>query len=146
MNTLMTTEQVESFLAEQVQFYCVKHLSKSAFTIGDNAQLRVMLSHAAEDLVLTMYSWCAAGQVPSEPSTRTIRWPDGPWQAIRERFAPAWWLKRYPMRWREETVTTETRTYFVCPHVRVPSNNPLHIQFMATGTPQAMRIDREPRD
>lgn len=44
----------------------------------------------------------AAGEQP-EPRPRvqkTISYPANWWQAIRERWAPTWWLARHPVEWK----------------------------------------------
>ena len=38
------------------------------------------------------------------------RYPENWWQAFRERFFPAWWLKKYPVRYVERNINVY-RTY-----------------------------------
>lgn len=41
--------------------------------------------------------------MPLEPRPRvqkTISYPKNWWQAVRERFAPTWWLARHPVEWK----------------------------------------------
>jgi hypothetical protein len=74
-----------------------------------------------------------------EKERRTFAWPRDWWQAFRQRWMPAWWLKRWPVQMHvEEVVVSENVTEIhetrVCPHVRVPEDR-RHLCFVA-GIPE----------
>lgn len=64
--------------------------------------------------------------------------PDGWWQAVRERWAPQWWLRRWPVRQRRIVVKYVERHEHVrvCPHIGVQGHQ-LHVMFLLGRTPQA---------
>lgn len=61
----------------------------------------------------------------------TAQWPADWWQAVRERWAPAWWLKRHPVKYQR----IDRPVYNVCPHMNVPANQygptSRHVMFLA---------------
>jgi hypothetical protein len=60
---------------------------------------------------------------------RSVRYPATWWQAVRERFAPGWWLARYPVR--HTVCELEVTAYAaVCPHHNEPSPKP-HKEFLS---------------
>lgn len=131
--------QVEALIGEMVNFY-TRELMTNYPALAKNVQVEA-IRHMANSLVLTMTSWCWAGRVPSNESTRTIEWPDGVWQMFKERHLPEWFKRIWPVRYHTEEITITTNHYFVCPHL-VEDSRERHIQFMATGTKLAgkMRI------
>lgn len=61
----------------------------------------------------------------------TAKWPADWWQAVRERWAPAWWLKRHPVKYEQ----IDRPVYNICPHLNVPENRyaprSRHVMFLA---------------
>ena len=52
-----------------------------------------------------------------------VRHPDGWWQALRQRFAPRWWLKRYPVREVVHTVSPR----IIYPQLKIAMPEPAHV-------------------
>lgn len=67
------------------------------------------------------------------------RWPADWWQAVRERWFPAWWLLRWPVRYESVSIHEDVTTY-VCPHLDVKARDP-HIAFVCQ-TQQPFSGDR----
>jgi hypothetical protein len=75
---------------------------KMAFTA--NTALEVM--HDPEHLnALILY---LTKQIPTLPGKEVVKYPSSWWDAVKERFAPQWFLKRYPSTF----VTVVATTYF----------------------------------
>jgi len=51
-------------------------------------------------------------------SDHEFRAPDGWWQALRERWAPCWWLDRHPVQYRIERV--EAKVVLAKARARLP--------------------------
>ena len=138
MSDRVTMEQVEF---EKVYLYCQSRITEIMTDypgLSQNAKFD-MIRYEAEQLILTMKTWCATGRIPDYAETEIVEWPDGVWQAFKEKFMPKWFVRRYPVRHASKTIVTERNFYFVCPHIRVPDDR-THIKFMLTGTKQAERI------
>lgn len=80
------------------------------------------------ELVSDLYELCGdmswqlrlfmAGKEHSE------RVPADWWQHVKLRFAPKWWLVKYPVEYRKIVIT------HFCPHLHLPDNNSKHITFL----------------
>ena len=44
-----------------------------------------------------------------------ISYPEDWWQAVRERWLPKWWIKKYPVKYKEHYITPQT----IYPHFRI---------------------------
>jgi hypothetical protein len=66
--------------------------------------------------------------MPKERIDIEVKWPENWIEAFRERWFPAWLLRRKPIRYKSVSVH---RTLFekVCPHIRVPGHGQ-HVQWM----------------
>ena len=60
-----------------------------------NAEFKTFAGHCGDVLVgqLRTYVW------GMNEKRIAAKWPDGWWQAVKDRFAPAWFLRRWPVRW-----------------------------------------------
>jgi hypothetical protein len=62
------------------------------------------------------------------------QWPADWWQAVRERWLPAWWLRRWPVRY--EFLDINRPLYArVCPHVAIEHKN-THLEWLAKAEPK----------
>jgi hypothetical protein len=60
----------------------------------------VMVDQLLNEMVLEMHTSIATQKV----KTLEVKYPDGWWEAFRERWAPAWWIKRHPIRYKRATL------------------------------------------
>ena len=66
----------------------------------ENVEFRQRQSaHARERLVFEMDGFFAAKKLPD------LRYPDGWWEAVKERWFSGWLKKQYPVRWKKYEVT-----------------------------------------
>ena len=131
--------QFETFTAERLHVQAHTILSQYPM-LAENAELKMMqVNDSVDQLVLMMKSWMLAGRIPTNESSHTFSYPDGTWQMLKELHLPEWFKRKFPVRYKRETVTVTTNHYFVCPHLSVP-NQGRHVQFMATGTDMAARM------
>jgi hypothetical protein len=52
------------------------------------------------------------------------------WDHVKQKFAPLWFIKRYPIQYREIIVKTEINITKICPHIEVPNDERKHIEFI----------------
>jgi hypothetical protein len=87
----------------------------------------VMFEMIGEQLAARIVTHVLRGPVIQE--TRTpVCVPASWWEALKQEYAPAWFLRRWPVRVREIGVST-TAVYNTCPHIAVNRNAP-HINFL----------------
>jgi len=133
---------LESFEGIPVDLYVQSALADYK-GLAQTAHLKHHLSQAIDQMVLQLTAWCASGRIPSRSDSKTVAWPDGPWQAFKQKYMPHWFTQRFPVREVTRTFEVTTYHYFVCPHIDVPvdcRDRLIHIKFMATGSPLAERI------
>ena len=79
-------------------------------------------------------------------ATAAVDIPSDWWQAVRQRWAPSWWLKRWPVKLRTVSDTKrETKSETIarevlktCPHIRVPEQR-RHVEFLMMPEPGVFR-------
>lgn len=81
----------------------------------------------ARDIIITRFSGFFAG-LADETINIERRYPADWWQAFRERWFPAFWLRRWPVQYVEISIH-QPRFKAVCPHLRVNQQGP-HIEFL----------------
>ncbi len=59
------------------------------------------------------------------------RWPSDWWQAFRERWFPAWWLRRWPVQYK--TLQIDKQCWRVCPHLDMKADQSPHVEFLFRG-------------
>ena len=117
-------DRFETVVAEKVYLYTKQYFSRRTFnTIVSSMKLHSFCTDGGERLCLLLDAYILG--MPKERLQR--RWPADWWQALRERWFPKWWLRRYPVRYEEIDVQLFER---VCPHVNVPDHGS-HFLFLA---------------
>lgn len=129
-------EQVEF---DKINLYVQQAITKAGFPgLSENTKYRAFLQVNVDNMVMQLLSWCVAGRVPSNATTEYVEWPDGPWQAFKAKYAPKWFLARFPVKNAHKNIDKVTNHYFVCPHL-VTDQRETHVRFMMTARESANR-------
>jgi len=83
----------------------------------DNLQVAEYTDHVLDRLVYQMKTYVvSAGEETIECNEA---WPANWWEALKDRWFPAWALRRWPIVWKEHHLN---RTFHraICPHIDVP--------------------------
>jgi len=134
-DTPFRPQQVQRVTLEKCRIAVQKALPKHA--IGCELDIQVQEDFIIEALVFKLVATLTGKKHLLDQQTVTVSveiaadW----WQAVRQRWAPVWWLMRWPVKMR--TVSkSETWTRAVtkmCPHLAVPGNRP-HVEFLMDPT------------
>jgi len=92
--------------------YCVQAAVRQPETELFNGEIKTFMDHVTEDLIVRVNRYVATAHA----KTYEFKAPRDWWQAVKERFAPAWFLKRYPIAYRRETVDLNVEY----PDLRIP--------------------------
>lgn len=65
------------------------------------------------------------------------QWPQDWWEAVKDRWAPHWFLRRWPVKWKRISVHKNVKTR-MCPHLNVKTQGP-HVQFLQHGEPAGLK-------
>lgn len=119
---------IKQILLEKVKLSYQYRISGVAIaTLGVDAYADI----AADALVCFLQATLAGKRISDD--VVEAKYPDGWWQAVRERWAPAWWLRRWPVRYR--TIAVRGQVYRICPHMAVPegTGNHYHVKYLEEG-------------
>jgi hypothetical protein len=67
-----------------------------------------------------------------EPVYKTVSTPATAWDHVKQQYAPAWFKKRFPVRWEKHQFQIQGPT-FLCPHLNEyweRNGKEAHLQFM----------------
>ena len=92
-------------------------------------RLEVIRDHATQQLVMTLH---ASIYGKHHEDRHVIRYPATWWDAVKERFAPAWFRDRYPVCFTE--VTASLKELYPDLTLELPDKNPV-IKFAVTKQP-----------
>lgn len=104
----------------------VRQASSSALSAVRRAQQYHSSEHYGRHLVSTLHTTLVGNSF--DVDAVTVRWPADWRQAFKERWFPAWLLRRFPVKYAEKTV--RRRVTKVCPHLDVPQEDPAHIEYL----------------
>jgi hypothetical protein len=127
---------MEVFEAEKVSLYVQGVVGREYAGLGSTLKFQPIIRAQVDNMVMQILGWCVAGRVPSNTMTETIEYPDGPWQALWEAYAPEWCKRRWPTRMKQVHVSKLTNHYFMCPHLQV-NDRDTHVRFMMTAQKSA---------
>ena len=76
--------------------------------------------------------------MPRERLVIDRQWPADWWQATKERWFPAWWLRRWPVRY--EKIDLDVQMYSaICPHLSLDTQDK-HLRFLQLHAQEQNRI------
>jgi hypothetical protein len=97
---------VDTVALEVLRFAVQQAVTKVQLQRAEISVLEDFIGHGLRYQV----RWMMAGR-----KGQTVSYPADWWQAVRERFAPAWWLKRFPVR------RVTWRAWELLPDVKLPA-------------------------
>jgi hypothetical protein len=108
--------------------------------LGENAEIRIReLRYAVDQLAIYAVSWILDGHKVDRSEKDTIQFPVTPWDFWKQEHAPKWFLKRFPVKFKDTTVTTAIHKHFVCPHINMKDDRFPHIAWMYENSGQKER-------
>ncbi len=99
--------------------------------LRNHMEVACRLEDAGHRLVLNMQSYVLGKRERTIDVER--QWPKDWWEAIKLRFAPQWFLKRWPVQY--ERISIHEVVWRVCPHVdlKMPDQQQSHFQWLENG-------------
>lgn len=109
----------------------------------NHAEMSAQIDDFARALIIRLATYLLAG--PEEVRVDVEeKWPADWWQAFRERWAPRWWLRRWPVRYKTLSIHRRLKTR-VCPHANVKTDRD-HLEWLVcTEVPLAEMPPEVPR-
>lgn len=103
-------------------------LSRYETVCINNANLQIKRERdIVSDCINFIATYFSAGTQPRQISIH-LQWPKNWVEAVKERWFPKWWLRRWPVEYerydREETIYMR-----ICPHMNIPLEKP-HLEWL----------------
>jgi len=84
---------------ERLRFGITKAIDEDAFAHSLSLKAHVYRPENMRAVIIDVVGWVWAQDIGG----KSFKWPKDWWQAIRERFLPAWWLERHPVLYHHKT-------------------------------------------
>lgn len=131
MNIMQEMDDFQALNAEILHAKIVMLANQMAIPAATLREMEIneYRDHVLERMVYQIKSYLLAS---GEEIVRcNERWPADWLQAVKERWAPRWIKRRWPVRYREHRVE---RTFYraMCPHIEIPHHqgNEVHFTFL----------------
>jgi len=102
--------------------------------VADNMRMEKFYLHDIPEYVsYTFTSFLSHIQKQDKQETTLYKYPATVWEFFKEKYAPKWFLKRWPVTYETKKIATHIEKNFMCPHLSVPSQAP-HVYWMMEST------------
>jgi hypothetical protein len=98
-----------------------------------NAEISKYMDYMTDGLIFRFRSYLAGAKHESTHVEQTIKVPLSWWDHVKERFAPKWFLKRWPTQYRTIEVKRVVTITNICPHIEVPHDDRRHFEVLFAG-------------
>jgi hypothetical protein len=100
-------------------------------SIGENARLDILEMKDVHDKILVyVRSWILDGHKIDRLESESIDFPATPWDFVKLKYAPKWFLERWPVKYKTTMVTKNIHQHYVCPHINMRDDRNPHIAWM----------------
>lgn len=132
-------------MLEKIKSRTSRMISRSMLDTFKGAELNVMVDDALEGLIVSLEALVLGEKTGQQSVTVTFRhefvraFPSSPWQFAKERWAPAWFRRRFPVDYQydrqqveeEHVVSLDHFEMFPAANIRTPEkySGPLRIPY-----------------
>lgn len=113
-------DEIKMWVLPVMNLHMKRSLSKSSITFANAEGIEFYTNHIADELVFGLTARIANKDLGS------FKYPENWWEAVKERWAPKWFLKKYPVSY---TVYTGKVFY---PSIAIPDHRE-YVQFYRKG-------------
>ena len=115
---------LESVLIDRLQIAVVQKLCTDYPMVAQN--MTVEKFHCPDDRYIswTFLSFLANVHRNDKETVTVYEYPATAWDFIKEKYAPKWFLKRWPVQYERKDVVVWSERNFMCPHLPTESSYP----------------------
>ena len=107
-------EDIKEIRLESIRFFTEAMLSKDLL-LGYKHELNILIEPICHNLIFHLESRIWGQQLKN----RVFKYPLDWWEAVKERFAPAWFLKKYPVKYK--TIDIDAKLLYPNLQIQVPN-------------------------
>lgn len=98
--------------------------------ISANLTVEQVYRELASQMVYHLHSFIWARKIKNETITSSENVPVDWLEHLKERFAPKWFLKKHPVKYRRIATVKNYNVYHTCPHINYPVDDRQHMEFL----------------
>lgn len=122
---------IEEVVAEKLKI--VNQMTINRY-LAERHEVRESWDHERDLMIRRMTAYVLA--MPKERIQISRRWPRTWWDAVKLRFAPRWFLRRWPAEF-DQIEIDEPRYGPICPHIDAPQSH--HVRFLQYGNAECQK-------
>lgn len=108
-----------------------------------NADIYKQAEYLTDQIFYRLSAYLASKSTTKEEATErvleVVKVPLTWWEHLKDRFAPLWFLRRWPVQYRYINIRLEEKrivtTTNICPHIELPPEDRTHFEFMMCDDP-----------
>jgi hypothetical protein len=109
----------------QPQRIALEKLRLGCSYVLDNAELELTRDVALDAMVVSLRSHVLADKLVGDTYTTHYEVPANVWQMFKERHMPAWFVRRFPVRYDRKDVAVRFERYATYPDARISNDRTL---------------------
>jgi hypothetical protein len=117
MPPLSLNIQLESVLIDKLHIAIVENLRTDYPMIAQNLVMEKIPCQFAGYVSYAFTSFLANIHRQDKETATLYEYPATAWDFIKEKYAPKWFLKRWPVRYESKKIVTWRESNFMCPHL-----------------------------
>lgn len=132
--TRIPTREIERLVFEKTLLSFQRLVPGCRMAEWQAAMLLRQIPDVADEFALQLLAWFLSGHKTDVLTERdTIEVPASPWEFAKQRYAPKWFLRRWPVKTETKEFRVAIHRHYVCPHIDVPRDNGPHIHYAWMG-------------
>ena len=109
--------KLESVIIDRLQLSVIESLSKAYPMVAQNMTVERLADLYAERVVYAFMSYLANVHRDDKETITIYEYPATAWDFLKEKYAPKWLLKRWPVLYAKKEVVVYSTQNFMCPHL-----------------------------
>lgn len=99
--------------------------------VAANMMVQDEADRFTNQIIYTVTTFLSNIHKQDKSKTSLFKYPATPWEFYKLKYAPAWFLERWPVRYVEEQVEVWNEKNFMCPHLATPPNDRYHVMWLS---------------
>lgn len=126
---------LETVMVDKLPVAVSLRLHQDYPTVASNMKVERMIAHDLEHVAYVFHSFLSNIHKQDKVETALYSYPATVWEFFKERLAPVWFLKKYPVRYETKKIATVVEKNFMCPHMELSDNYPHALWMMNANDP-----------
>jgi len=127
---------MESAILEAYQVAVIQRVREEYPTIAQNMRVEKFLNYDLPGYVSYAFTSFLGNIHKQDKEEITLyTYPATVWEFFKDKYAPQWFLKRWPVNYESKKIATHTEKNFMCPHIAMGDMHPHVLWLMDSNDP-----------